>query len=132
MRPFEFTQARDLVEATRLGSRTGQGQTDAAAQFLAGGTTLIDLMKLDVLRPSTVIDLGALRSSGNNGVSARSDGLHLSAFATMAAVANDPEVGRSYPLIADSLKLAASPQLRNMATLGGNALLSRSLLAGVQ
>ena len=122
MRPFEFTQARDLVEATRLGSRTGQGQTDAAAQFLAGGTTLIDLMKLDVLRPSTVIDLGALRSSGNNGVSVRSDGLHLSAFATMAAVANDPEVGRSYPLIADSLKLAASPQLRNMATLGGNVL----------
>jgi xanthine dehydrogenase YagS FAD-binding subunit len=122
MRPFEFSQARDLIEATRLGSRTGQGQTDAAAQYLAGGTTLIDLMKLDVLRPSTVIDLRALRGGGSNGVSVRSDGLHLSAFATMAAVANDPEVGRSYPLIADSLKLAASPQLRNMATLGGNVL----------
>ena len=122
MRPFEYTQARDLAEATRLGSRTGQGQTDAAAQYLAGGTTLIDLMKLDVLRPSTVIDLRALRGNGRSGVSARSDGLHLSAFATMAAVADDPEVRRSYPVIADSLKLAASPQLRNMATLGGNVL----------
>jgi xanthine dehydrogenase YagS FAD-binding subunit len=122
MRPFEYTQARDLAEATRLGSRTGQGQTNAAAQFLAGGTTLVDLMKLDVLRPSTVIDLRALRTSGRSGISARSDGLHLSAFATMAAVADDPEVGRLYPLIAQSLKLAASAQIRNMATLGGNVL----------
>jgi xanthine dehydrogenase YagS FAD-binding subunit len=122
MRLFEYVQARDLVEATRLGSRTGRGQTDAAAQYLAGGTTLIDLMKLDVLRPRTVIDLRALRSNGSNGVAVRSDGMHLSAFATMAAVANDPDVQRSYPLIADSLKLAASPQLRNMATLGGNVL----------
>jgi xanthine dehydrogenase YagS FAD-binding subunit len=122
MRPFEYTRARDLVEATQLGSRTGQGQTDAAAQYLAGGTTLIDLMKLDVLRPSTLIDLRALRGNRGNGISVRSDGLRLSAFATMAAVANDPEVRRSYPLIADSLTLAASPQLRNMATLGGNVL----------
>jgi len=122
MRPFEYTQARDLADATRLGSRTGQGQTDAAAQYLAGGTTLVDLMKLDVLRPSTVVDLRAVRGNAKSGVSVRSDGLHLSAFASMAAVADDPEVLRSYRLIADSLKLAASPQLRNMATLGGNVL----------
>jgi len=122
MRLFEYTQARDLADATRLGSRTGQGQTDAATQYLAGGTTLVDLMKLDVLRPRTVIDLRALRGNGMRGISVHSDGLHLSAFATMAAVADDPQIQRSYPLIADSLKLAASPQLRNMATLGGNVL----------
>jgi xanthine dehydrogenase YagS FAD-binding subunit len=122
MRAFEYTQARDLAEATRLGSRTGQGQTDASAQYLAGGTTLIDLMKLDVLRPNTVIDLQALRGNGKSGLSVQSDGLHLSAFATMATVADNPEVRGSYPLIAESLKLAASPQLRNMATLGGNVL----------
>jgi len=122
MRPFEYAQARDLADATRLGSRTGQGQAGAAAQYLAGGTTLIDLMKLDVLRPDTVIDLRSLRGNGTGGVATRSDGLHLSAFATMANVADDPEVRRTYPLIADSLKLAASPQLRNMATLGGNVL----------
>jgi xanthine dehydrogenase YagS FAD-binding subunit len=122
MRPFEYSRPRDLAEATRLGSRTGQGQTDAPAQFLAGGTTLIDLMKLDVLRPITVIDLRALRNDRESAISARSDGLHLSAFATMASVAEDPQVRRSYRLIADSLKSAASPQLRNMATLGGNVL----------
>lgn len=121
MRPFEYTQARDLADAVRLGSRTGQGQSDSAAQYLAGGTTLVDLMKLDVLRPKTVIDLRAMRGNGG-AVSVRSDGLHLGAFATMAAVADNPEVRRSYPLIADSLELAASPQLRNMATLGGNVL----------
>jgi len=49
MRPFVFDSAADLPQASRLGGGTGQGQTDAVAQFLAGGTTLIDLMKLDVL-----------------------------------------------------------------------------------
>jgi xanthine dehydrogenase YagS FAD-binding subunit len=122
MRPFDYARARDLAEATRLGSRTGQGQTEAAAQYLAGGTTLIDLMKLDVLRPIAVIDLRALRGNRQSAISARSDGLHLSAFATMASVADDPEVRASFPVIADSLRLAASPQLRNMATLGGNVL----------
>jgi xanthine dehydrogenase YagS FAD-binding subunit len=122
MRPFEYTEARDLTEATRLGYRTGQGETDAAAQYLAGGTTLIDLMKLDVLRPATVIDLRALRGNRENAVAARADGLHLSAFASMASVAAHPDVRRSYPLIAESLESAASPQLRNMATLGGNVL----------
>jgi xanthine dehydrogenase YagS FAD-binding subunit len=121
VRPFEYTRARDLAHATRLGLGSGQGRTDAAAQYLAGGTTLLDLMKLEVLRPATVIDLRALRDQWSH-VSARSDGLHLGAFATMAAVADSPEVRRSYPAIADSLKLAASPQLRNMATLGGNVL----------
>src|SRR3954468_24122932 len=57
MRPFAFERAADLSPACRMGSATGQGQSDAPAQFLAGGTTLIDLMKLDVLRPKTVIDL---------------------------------------------------------------------------
>jgi len=122
MRPFEYAEARDLADATRLGSRTGQGQTDAAAQYLAGGTTLVDLMKLDVLRPITLIDLRALRGNRDDAVAARSDGLHLSAFASMASVAQHPDVRRSYPLIADSLESAASPQLRNMATLGGNVL----------
>jgi xanthine dehydrogenase YagS FAD-binding subunit len=121
MRPFEYTQARNLADATQLGSRTGQGQTDAPVQYLAGGTTLIDLMKLDVLRPATVIDLRALRGN-RSGITLKSEGLRLDAFVTMAAAADHPDVRRSYPVIADTLKLAASPQLRNMATLGGNVL----------
>jgi xanthine dehydrogenase YagS FAD-binding subunit len=121
MRPFEYNRPPNLAEAARLGAATGQGQTDAPTQYLAGGTTLIDLMKLDVLRPRSVIDLRALRARYNH-LSVRPDGLHLGAFASMASVADDPRVQRGYPAIADSLKLAASAQLRNMATLGGNVL----------
>jgi xanthine dehydrogenase YagS FAD-binding subunit len=121
VRPFAYVEARDLTHAMRVGAATGQGQTDAGTQYLAGGTTLIDLMKLDVLRPNTVIDLRALRTQWNR-VSLSGDGLDLGAFAVMADVADNPDVQRSYPLIAESLEVAASAQLRNMATLGGNAL----------
>lgn len=122
MRPFVFERAADLSQACRIGSATGQGQSDAPMQFLAGGTTLIDLMKLDVLRPKTVIDLGALLGSPREPVSFGPHGLTLSAFAKMSKVAAHPAVLTHYPVIAQSLQLAASAQLRNMATLGGNVL----------
>jgi len=121
MRPFVFERAVDVAHASRLGQGSGQGQTDAAVQFLAGGTTLIDLMKLDVLRPERVIDIGPLHA-GNDSIELGAAGLRLGAFATMSAVADNPEVLRGYPVIAQSLQLAASAQLRNMATLGGNVL----------
>jgi xanthine dehydrogenase YagS FAD-binding subunit len=120
MRPFSFERAADLEQACRLAPGTGQGQVDAPMQFLAGGTTLIDLMKLDVLRPKTVVDLGALAS--HEPIAAGPDGLTLSAFAKMSKVAAHPAVLSRYPVIAQSLQLAASAQLRNMATLGGNVL----------
>jgi xanthine dehydrogenase YagS FAD-binding subunit len=121
MRPFAFDSATDLPQASRLGGGTGQGQTDAVAQFLAGGTTLVDLMKLDVLRPQRVIDLGPLRTSAAD-IEFGPSGMRLSAFAKMAAVAHNPRVLSEYPVIAQSLALAASAQIRNMATLGGNVL----------
>jgi len=121
MRPFTFERAGDLAQACRMGSATGQGQTDSPTQFLAGGTTLIDLMKLDVLHPRTVIDLGSL-SGSRQLVSLGPEGLTLSAFAKMSKVAAHPEVLAHYPVVAQSLQLAASAQLRNMATLGGNVL----------
>ena len=121
MRPFAVERAAELSQACRMGSATGQGQVDAPMQFLAGGSTLIDLMKLDVLRPKTIIDLGAL-SSPREPVSFGPQGLTLSAFAKMSKVAAHPAVLTHYPVIAQSLQLAASAQLRNMATLGGNVL----------
>lgn len=121
MRPFSFERATDLTQACRLASATGQGQTDAPTQFLAGGTTLIDLMKLDVLRPTTVVDLGGLGEQ-RQPVTFGQDGLSLSAFAKMSKVASDSNIVSRYPVIAQSLQLAASAQLRNMATLGGNVL----------
>ena len=121
MRPFSYERAVDLTQAAQMGAGTGQGEVDAPTQFLAGGTTLIDLMKLDVLRPARVIDLSAL-SGPLQAISLDRTGLRLGAFATMASVADHGGVRHDYPVIAQSLQLAASAQLRNMATLGGNVL----------
>jgi xanthine dehydrogenase YagS FAD-binding subunit len=119
VRPFTYQRASDVALAAK--EPTGQGQTDAPVQFLAGGTTLIDLMKLDVLRPSRVVDITPLRERHSE-IEATPAVLRLGAFASMAAVEDHPDVKRYYPAIAQSLMLAASPQLRNMATLGGNVL----------
>lgn len=121
MRPFAFHHADSASQAFRLGSGTGQGQVDASVQFLAGGTTLIDLMKLDVLRPQRVVNIDALKGSLQR-IELTAEGLYLGALTTMAAAADHGEILDSYPVIAQSLKLAASAQLRNMATLGGNVL----------
>jgi xanthine dehydrogenase YagS FAD-binding subunit len=121
MRPFSYARATDLAQAIGLGDRTGPGQTDAPVQFLAGGTTLYDLMKLDVMVPEHLIDLTPLRAS-HAAIAPGADGLRLGALARMAHVAAHPVVLSDYPVLAESLKLAASAQLRNMATLGGNVL----------
>ena len=89
--------------------------------ILAGGTTLLDLMKLDVMRPEVLVDINSLDPAGIR-IERRADGLYLGAFVTMAVAAEHPEIRWNYPVVAQSLDLAASPQLRNMATLGGNVL----------
>jgi len=91
------------------------------AQYLAGGTTILDLMKLDVMQPERLIDIKEV-DPAHAAIELRPDGVYLGAFATMAQVGNHPEIRRNYPLVAQSLDLAASPQIRNMATLGGNVL----------
>jgi xanthine dehydrogenase YagS FAD-binding subunit len=121
MRPFSYARAADLAQAVRLGQHTGQGQTDAQVQFLAGGTTLYDLMKLDVMVPERLVDITPLRAM-HAAVTPNAAGLRLGALARMAHVAAHPTVRSDYPVLAQSLQLAASAQLRNMATLGGNVL----------
>jgi xanthine dehydrogenase YagS FAD-binding subunit len=114
MRGFDYIRATDAASAV-------QAHRAAHAQFLAGGTTLLDLMKLDVMRPDEVVDINDLANQFGD-IQSDEKGLHLGAFAHMAQVADDPDVQRNYPVIAQSLMLAASAQLRNMATLGGNVL----------
>lgn len=120
MRPFGLDRPISLGQAAGVAFGTAQGQTDAATQFLAGGTTLVDLMKLDVLRPRRLVDLNT--AQGSRSIDGGATELRLGAFAKMSAVANDPMVLAHYPVVAQSLQLAASAQLRNMATLGGNVL----------
>jgi xanthine dehydrogenase YagS FAD-binding subunit len=110
MRPFEYAAAGSAADAVRRGG-----------QFLAGGTNLLDLMKIGVMHPQKVTGLMPARNELGT-IGADASGLRLGALVRMAEAAEHPDVLRDYPVIAQSLKLAASPQLRNMATLGGNVL----------
>ena len=104
MRPFELT-APVTVEAALASPGT----------FLAGGTTLVDLMKLNVLTPRHVLDINELPLRGID----TSDGLRIGALERMSDIAAHPGV---YPVISRALLLSASQQLRNMASIGGNLL----------
>jgi xanthine dehydrogenase YagS FAD-binding subunit len=123
MRPFIYQRASDPDAAmAALAADSGDNpSTQAAVQPLAGGTTLIDLMKLDVMRPERLVDINPL-AGGWSEINLDGGNLRLGALARMSDVAAHPELQRNYPVIAQSLQLAASPQLRNMATLGGNVL----------
>lgn len=124
MRSFAYQRAADpaaAIQALAAADGSNNPLTEAEIQPLAGGTTLLDLMKLDVMRPRAIVDINPL-SPGWSTVSLDEGNLRLGAMARMADVAANAEIQRNYPVIADSLKLAASAQLRNMATLGGNVL----------
>jgi xanthine dehydrogenase YagS FAD-binding subunit len=122
MQPFTYTRATDRDGAVSATNRDrGQPPVMAPAQFLAGGTTILDLMKLDVMQPQMLVDINDLKAM-HGGIDASSKGLRLGALAHMAETAEHPAILRDYPVIAQSLQLAASQQLRNMATLGGNVL----------
>jgi xanthine dehydrogenase YagS FAD-binding subunit len=124
MRPFAYQRATDAssaAQALAAAATANAPLTQAPVQPLAGGTTLIDLMKLDVMRPSVVVDINPLAKEWS-AISFDNGNLRLGSMARMSDVADNSDIKRNYPVIADALKLAASPQLRNMATLGGNVL----------
>jgi len=111
MRPFAYAAARSLPQALE--------QVGADSAYLAGGTTLVDLMKLEVLTPRRVVDINGLPLRG---VWVDRDGLHLGALERMSDVAAHRLVADGYPLLSQALCQSASAQLRNMASIGGNLL----------
>ncbi len=111
MHAFDFARATSVHDAL---DRATEGSA-----FLAGGTTLVDLMKLDVLTPQRVVDINAVPMRG---ISAGRHGLRIGALERMSDVAAHRDVATGYPVIARALVQSASPQLRNMATIGGNLL----------
>ena len=113
MQPFQFTRVTTPDQAI-------QAHAGDTARFVAGGTNLIDMMKLDVERPSTLIDINELQLSAITPTP--SGGLHLGALARNSDVAQHPIVLRDYPVLSQALLSGASPQLRNMATTAGNLL----------
>ncbi len=112
MHPFSFTKAantRDALDAGRHGGR-----------YIAGGTTLVDLMRETVERPETLVDISDLPL--RDVTVAERGGLRIGALVTMSEAAAHPKVRSLYPVISQALELSASAQLRNMATIGGNIM----------
>lgn len=115
MRQFSYLRARTFEEAI-----AAHEQAVGQARYIAGGTTLFDLMKLGIEQPAHLIDIAGIE--GSNRVDTQGDRLFFGAGALMADVAEDRVVRRDYPILAESLAKAASQQLRNMASVGGNLL----------
>src|SRR6266850_2182471 len=125
MRPFAYQRVADAtraVEAARGEPDMAWPPTQAHAQFIAGGTNMADYMKLNVAKPEMLIDVNPLAKAGHGSIEATLDGLRFGALVRMAEAQEHPAIKRDYPVIAETLMLAASQQIRNMASLGGNVL----------
>ena len=114
MTPFSLHTARTPDQALALLAE------HPTAALLAGGTTLLDLMKLDVLALEVVIDIR--RMEGLAGITGHGAGWRVGALARNSDLAHDPEIAARCPMLSQAILLGASAQLRNMATVGGNLL----------
>ena len=116
MNAFSYVRANDVETAVNeIAPSDGQ-----RVKFIAGGTNLIDLMKENVARPNRLVDITHLPFKAIEAL--HDGGLRIGALVTNADVAYDPQVMQRYPLLSKALLAGASPQLRNMATVGGNLL----------
>jgi xanthine dehydrogenase YagS FAD-binding subunit len=120
MHTFELTRPRDINSASVAAASANTAQQGAGIRFIAGGTTLIDLMKLNVEQPHTLIDLNRLPLAD---VETLPDGgLRIGAMVRNSDLAHHPTVLNSYPVLSQALLSGASAQLRNKATTSGNLL----------
>jgi xanthine dehydrogenase YagS FAD-binding subunit len=113
MQVFQYSRVHDIESAIDVGSAAG-------VKIVAGGTTLIDLMKLNVEQPTTVVDINSLPLDK---IERTADGgLQIGAMVRNSDLAHDTTVQQEYTVLSQALLSGASPQLRNMATTGGNLL----------
>lgn len=120
MELFELVTARTVSEAVKTQARSSTSQNRAEVRFIAGGTNLVDYMKLKVEVPKQLIDINTLPLSQIE--SDPEGGMKIGALARNSDVANDATVQQRYPVLSMALLSGASPQLRNMATTAGNLL----------
>jgi xanthine dehydrogenase YagS FAD-binding subunit len=118
MRAFDYSRPTALDEAIAL---MGQPNGDAGARPLAGGTDLLTLMKAEIVNPPQLVDIKRLPEI-TRAIETTADGLTLGALTTLSQIETDVTIRRSYSALAEAAELAATPQLRNMATIGGNLL----------
>ena len=120
MHTFEFVRPADTVKAVAAAGQAKTAQQGADIRFLAGGTTLIDLMKLNVETPSQLLDINRLPLDK---IEATADGgLKIGATARNSDLAHHPTVQKDYAVLSQAILAGASVQLRNMATTAGNLL----------
>lgn len=115
MQSITYKRVSTSEDAIAAFSDAGEG-----ARFIAGGTTLYDLMKLGIEAPAHIIDVSNI--DGLSAIETEGETLRIGAMARMADVAVHPLIHDDYPVLSESLSKAASQQLRNMATVGGNLL----------
>ncbi|HEX4153974.1 MAG TPA: xanthine dehydrogenase family protein subunit M [Acidobacteriaceae bacterium] len=120
MEQFSFVSATDDAQATAAAAKSATAQMGATVRFVAGGTNLVDLMKLDVERPRQVVDINGLRMDRIEALP--EGGLRLGALTRNSDVANHAVVQRDYAVLSQAILSGASPQIRNMATTAGNLL----------
>ena len=113
MHPFTFTEAQSMNAATQAVA------ANAHATFFAGGTTLLDLMKLDVLSPDELVSVGHLPLSE---ITSGGEGVIIGANVRNSDLAHHPVIREHFPVLAEALLSGASAQLRNMATTAGNIM----------
>jgi xanthine dehydrogenase YagS FAD-binding subunit len=111
MFPFQFSRATDESAALDAGA--------SGARYIAGGTTLVDLMRETVERPESVVDINGLPYRD---IDLNSTRLRVGSLVRMSELAAHPGVRQQFPVISQALELSASAQLRNMASIGGNLM----------
>jgi xanthine dehydrogenase YagS FAD-binding subunit len=120
MKSFELERPTDRAAAIAAAAAAATAQQGASVRFLAGGTTLVDLMKLGVEQPDRVVDINRL---GLDGIREESDGsLRIGASVKNSDLAHHPLVRQRYPALSEAILSGASTQLRNAATTAGNLL----------
>jgi xanthine dehydrogenase YagS FAD-binding subunit len=113
MKPFKYSRATDAAAAVRTVTAS------PSVQFLGGGTNLLDLMREGVESPSELVDITGLKL---NQIRVANGGVSIGALAKNTDTANHPLIRSAYPLLTQAILAGASPQIRNMATNGGNLL----------
>lgn len=117
MKPFDYTSPTQVDDAIALLAQDGGD----AIRPLAGGTDLLTLIKADIATPDQLIDIKRL-SDLPRGIEETQHGVTLGALTTLTEIETSPLIQQRYPMLAEAAAVAATPQLRNMATLGGNLL----------
>src|SRR5262245_52315678 len=120
MHIFEFIRPQNAGAAIAAAAHSNMAQQGAGVRFVGGGTTLIDLMKLNVETPTRLLDITRLPLAQ---IENRPEGgLSIGALVRNSDLANNPQVRTDYSVLSQAILNGASPQIRNMATVGGNLL----------